>query len=130
MERHWEDSAASLTTGMILHACYTAAAEDRVASLADLAGHFTRPGVEFRETLNEMVSYPHDTEYRRGWRTPAGTSMPSRAVASFLFCAAAILAPPLLLEGGVGLAAPSCPPSLGDPHAVTRAEGAACGAAA
>ena len=59
MERHWEDSAASLTTGMILHACYTAAAEDRVASLADLAGHFTRPGVEFRETLNEMVSYPH-----------------------------------------------------------------------
>src|SRR5205823_9274534 len=49
MERHWEDSAASLTTGMILHACYTAAAEDRIASLADLAGHFTRPGVEFRE---------------------------------------------------------------------------------
>ena len=27
MERHWEDSAASLTTGMILHACYTAAVE-------------------------------------------------------------------------------------------------------
>ena len=39
MERHWEDTAASLTTGMILHACYTAAAEDRVACLADLAGH-------------------------------------------------------------------------------------------
>src|SRR3954452_15822693 len=60
MERHWEDSAASLTTGMILHACYTAAAEDRVACLADLSGLFTRPGVEFRETLNEMISYQHD----------------------------------------------------------------------
>src|SRR3954469_15662519 len=82
MERHWEDSAASLTTGMILHACYTAAAEDRVASLADLAGHFTRPGVEFRETLNEMVSYPHDTEYRHGWRTPAGLKTSTHPVVS------------------------------------------------
>ena len=27
MERHWEDTAASLTTGMILHVCYTAAAK-------------------------------------------------------------------------------------------------------
>ena len=67
MERHWEDSAASLTTGMILHACYTAAAEDRVACLADLSGLFTRPGVEFRETLNEMISYQHDADYRHGW---------------------------------------------------------------
>ena len=82
MERHWEDSAASLTTGMILHACYTAAAEDRVACLADLAGLFTRPGVEFRETLNEMVSYPHDTEYRHGWRTPAGLKTSTHPVVS------------------------------------------------
>src|SRR5882724_5735199 len=82
MERHWEDSAASLTTGMILHACYTAAAEDRVASLADLAGHFTRPGVELRTTLNEMVTYPHDTEYRHGWRTPAGLKTSTHPVVS------------------------------------------------
>src|SRR5436190_6129496 len=82
MERHWEDSAASLTTGMILHACYTAAAEDRVASLVDLAGHFTRPGVEFRETLNEMVSYPHDTEYRHGWRTSSGLQTATHPVVS------------------------------------------------
>src|ERR1019366_4669714 len=72
MERHWEDSAASLTTGMVLHACYTAAAEGRIASLADLAGLFTRPGVQFRETLNEMLSYPHDPEHKYGWRTPLG----------------------------------------------------------
>src|SRR6202163_4172819 len=65
MERHWEDTAASLTTGMILHACYAASIEGRIACLADLAGLFTRPGTEFRETLEEMLSYPHDAEYRR-----------------------------------------------------------------
>lgn len=82
MERHWEDTAASLTTGMILHACYTAASEDRVACLADLSGLFTRPGVEFRETLNEMVSYPHDTAYRHGWRTPSGLQTSTHPVVS------------------------------------------------
>ena len=82
MERHWEDSAASLTTGMILHACYTAAAEDRVACLADLSGLFTRPGVEFRETLNEMISYPHDADYRHGWRTPTGLKTSTHPVVS------------------------------------------------
>ena len=82
MERHWEDSAASLTTGMILHACYTAAAEERVACLADLSGLFTRPGVEFRETLNEMVCYPHDTEYRHGWRTTGGLKTSTHPVVS------------------------------------------------
>ena len=82
MERHWEDSAASLTTGMILHACYMAAVEDRAACLADLAGLFTRPGVEFRETLNEMVSYPHDPEYRYGWRTSGGLKTSTHPVVS------------------------------------------------
>jgi type IV secretion system protein VirD4 len=82
MERHWEDTAASLTTGMILHACYTAAVEDRVACLADLSGLFTRPGVEFRETLNEMVCYPHDTQYRHGWRTPGGLKTSTHPVVS------------------------------------------------
>jgi type IV secretion system protein VirD4 len=82
IERHWEDSAASLTTGMILHACYTAAGEDRVACLADLSGLFTRPGVEFRETLNEMISYQHDADYRHGWRTPAGLKTSTHPVVS------------------------------------------------
>jgi type IV secretion system protein VirD4 len=82
MERHWEDSAASLTTGMILHACYSAAAEERTACLADLAGLFTRPGIEFRDTLNEMLSYPHDPEYRHGWRTPTGLRAATHPVVS------------------------------------------------
>ena len=82
MERHWEDSAVSLTTGMILHACYLAATEGRVACLADLAGLFTRPGTEFRETLNEMLSYPHDPEYKHGWRTPTRLSTSTHPVVS------------------------------------------------
>src|SRR5215469_6614714 len=82
MERHWEDSAASLTTGMILHACYTAAADDRTACLADLAGLFTRPGVEFRETLNEMLSFPHDPTFTHGWRTPSGLQTSTHPVVS------------------------------------------------
>jgi type IV secretion system protein VirD4 len=82
MERHWEDSAASLTTGMILHACYTAAVDGRIACLADLEGLFTRPGTEFRETLNEMLSYPHDPEFKHGWRTPIGLKTTTHPVAS------------------------------------------------
>jgi type IV secretion system protein VirD4 len=82
MERHWEDTAASLTTGMILHVCYTAASEGRVACLADLAGHFTRPGIDFRETLNEMLSFPHDPQLRRGWITSSGSRVATHPVVS------------------------------------------------
>ncbi len=82
MERHWEDTAASLTTGMILHVCYSAATEGRVASLADLAGQFTRPGIDFRETLNEMLSYPHDPALKRGWRTTSGMQTATHPVVS------------------------------------------------
>lgn len=82
MERHWEDTAASLTTGMILHVCYMAASEGRVACLADLAGQFTRPGIDFRETLNEMLSYPHDPQMKHGWRTSAGSKTATHTVVS------------------------------------------------
>src|SRR6266581_4219032 len=68
-ERYWQDAAASITTGMILHVCYEAALEGRVASLADLARAFTRPGVNFRETLNEIMSYEHDPGHVHDWRT-------------------------------------------------------------
>lgn len=82
MERHWEDTAASLTTGMILHVCYTAASEGRVACLADLAGHFTRPGIDFRETLNEMLSFPHDAQLKRSWMTSSGSKTATHPVVS------------------------------------------------
>ena len=71
-EVYWEQAAASITTGMILHVCYAAAREGRVACLADLAHVFTRPGVTFRETLSELLNYQHDPQRRQGWKMPTG----------------------------------------------------------
>src|SRR5215471_7176539 len=71
-ERYWQDAAASITAGMILHVCYASAASGRVACLADLSALFTRPGQSFQETLSELESFPHDPEYEHKWRTPDG----------------------------------------------------------
>jgi type IV secretion system protein VirD4 len=71
-ERYWQDAAASITTGMILHVCYAAAAEGRVACLADLAGAFTRPGFTFRDTLVEILNHEHDPDYANDWRLSTG----------------------------------------------------------
>jgi type IV secretion system protein VirD4 len=71
-ERYWQDAAASITTGMILHVCYEAALESRVASLADLAHGFTTPGCSFRETLEELLNFPHDPAHAHNWRMPTG----------------------------------------------------------
>ena len=71
-ERYWQDAAASLTTGMILHVCYEAELGGRVACLADLAHVFTRPGTGFRETLAELLNFEHDPGYKHGWRMPTG----------------------------------------------------------
>jgi len=71
-ERYWQDAAASITTGMILHVCYAAARERRVASLADLAHVFTTPGSNFRDTLAELLYAEHDPNGGRGWRLPTG----------------------------------------------------------
>jgi len=71
-ERYWQDAAASITTGMILHVCYAAAREGRVACLADLAHVFTRPGSSFRDTLEDLLNFEHDPGYRHDWRMPTG----------------------------------------------------------
>ncbi len=71
-ERYWQDAAASITTGMILHVCYSASTAGKVASLADLAGAFTRPGSSFRETLDEILCADHDPDYKHGWRLRSG----------------------------------------------------------
>ncbi|MBS1984370.1 MAG: type IV secretory system conjugative DNA transfer family protein [Bdellovibrionales bacterium] len=72
MERYWQDAAASITTGMILHVCYAAAAAGKEASLGDLAATFTRPGQSFRDTLNELENFPHDPQRNHQWMTPDG----------------------------------------------------------
>jgi len=71
-ERYWQDAAASITAGMILHVCYASAASGRVACLADLSAVFTRPGQTFRETLAELESFPHDPEREHRWHTADG----------------------------------------------------------
>src|SRR6202050_1859007 len=69
-ERYWQEAAASITTGMILHVCYEAALEGRVACLADLLHGFTRPGSGFRETLDELLNFEHDPGHAHDWRMP------------------------------------------------------------
>jgi type IV secretion system protein VirD4 len=71
-ERYWQDAAASITTGMILHVCYEAAIEGRTASLADLAYVFTRPGENFRETLKDLMNFEHDPGFGHLWRMRTG----------------------------------------------------------
>ena len=71
-----------LRTFMVLHVCYSVASEGRIACLGDLAGQFTRPGIDFRETLNEMLSYPHDPALKRGWRATTGLQTATHPVVS------------------------------------------------
>lgn len=72
-ERYWQDAAASITTGMILHVCYEAELERRVACLADLSHVFTRPGSGFRDTLKELINFEHDPGHKHDWRMPNGS---------------------------------------------------------
>lgn len=69
---HWPQSAASLLTGLILHACYAAHERGRAASLADLAQLLTRPGIPVEETFRQLLTHPHDPQLRQGWKTPEG----------------------------------------------------------
>ncbi len=71
-ERYWQDAAASITTGMILHVCYQAALDGRIACPADLTHTFTVPGQSFRETLAEILSFEHDPGFAHGWHMPHG----------------------------------------------------------
>ena len=71
-ERYWQEAAVTVTAGMILHVCYANAQRGRTASLTELSGVFTRPGITFRETLEELLNFPHDRDGRQDWRLPSG----------------------------------------------------------
>ena len=71
-ERYWQDAAASITTGMILHVCYEAALNGRIASPADLSNTFTIPGQSFRDTLADILNFEHDPGLAHGWHMPHG----------------------------------------------------------
>jgi type IV secretion system protein VirD4 len=69
---YWQETAASLGSGLVLHVCYIAARQGKVACLADLSHAFTPPNIDFREALIELENYPHDPEFKLGWTTPTG----------------------------------------------------------
>ena len=71
-ERYWQEAAVTVTAGMILHVCYANTQRGRSASLTELSGVFTRPGITFRETLEELLNFPHDRDGRQHWRLPSG----------------------------------------------------------
>jgi type IV secretion system protein VirD4 len=79
-ERYWQDAAASIVTGMILHVCYAARRDGKTACLADLAGAFTRPGTSFDATLVQLLSYQHDPGKQHGWTLPGGISTATHPV--------------------------------------------------
>jgi type IV secretion system protein VirD4 len=58
-EPYWSDTAELLLEGIILHVCYVAAKQGRVACLGDVHDLLTEPGKDFRKTLKEMLAYPH-----------------------------------------------------------------------
>jgi type IV secretion system protein VirD4 len=63
---HWEDTAVSIISGMILHVCYEAKAEGRTASLADLTNVFSR-STDLVKTLKEISEFCHDPKGEAGW---------------------------------------------------------------
>jgi type IV secretion system protein VirD4 len=69
---YFQETACSLTSGLILHLSYSAAHEGRQATLAELYGLCTRPGESFRDTLMDLLSYPHDPDRKNGWTMPNG----------------------------------------------------------
>ena len=80
LDPHWDKTAMSLTTGMILHICYASRLEQKTPTLARLSAIFTRPGVDFRETLRELLNYPHDPKREFNWHMPTGESTATHPV--------------------------------------------------
>src|SRR6266481_6430041 len=80
LDPHWQKSGASLMTGMILHVCYAAASKERTATLPELSAIYTRPGTDFRETLRELLFYPHDPDRECKWHMPTGEATETHPV--------------------------------------------------
>jgi type IV secretion system protein VirD4 len=80
LEPHWQQSGTSLMTGMILHVCYAATKQGRTATLSELSAIYTRPSTDFRETLQELLFYPHDPEREYNWHMPTGEATETHPV--------------------------------------------------
>lgn len=85
---YWLDSACSLLTGLILHVCYAAKREYRVATFADLrralnpilkadetdeaARSIEENQLRYRDHLTLIRDWNHDPDTRLKWRDPDG----------------------------------------------------------
>jgi type IV secretion system protein VirD4 len=58
-EPYWHETGESLLTGAILHACYAADREGRIACLADVHWLMTEPGKDFRTSLRAWLTFQH-----------------------------------------------------------------------
>lgn len=56
---HWMKTGHALLVGVILHCCYKAGDEDRIATLTDLSLFLSNPGRTLDDSLQEMVHYRH-----------------------------------------------------------------------
>lgn len=59
LKTHWDKTSYALITGVILHECYKARTEHRVASLPDVAAHFSDPDHPADYLYEEMVCNEH-----------------------------------------------------------------------
>ena len=71
-EPHWDDIAASLVTGIILHEGYKARQQNRQATGRDISLALSPLDMPFTDYLNEMLSFPHDKDNRHHWTLPDG----------------------------------------------------------
>ena len=70
---YFQEAACSLTSGLILHACYAAALKGCQATLADLSDLYTCPGESFEETLADLLNFEHDPGRHQHWTMPDGS---------------------------------------------------------
>lgn len=75
---HWEKTAYSLLTGLILHVLYAARAQDGEASLADVAYALSDPTREPEELYAEMVANRHMDGDRHAVVAATGRDMLNR----------------------------------------------------
>ena len=67
---HWQKTSNALLGGAILHLLYAQELTDK--SLRGLASLLSNPDRPIEETLEAMLTYPHDPELTHGWRNLSG----------------------------------------------------------
>jgi tetratricopeptide (TPR) repeat protein len=70
---YFQEAACSITSGLILHACYAAALKGRQATLADLSDLYACPGESFQDTLADLLNFEHDPGGHHHWKMPDGS---------------------------------------------------------